>query len=65
MRPLDIAIAVSSLAENPDGQKTLMLREELLLALWRQEITWQTYREALAMLQHLSGQTTASAPTSA
>jgi hypothetical protein len=59
MRPLDIAIAVSSLQEHPDCQRALMLREELVLALWRHEISALTYHEALVMLANLSGQTTA------
>ena len=58
MRPLDIAIAVSSLEENPDGEKALMLQEELLLALRRHEISAQTYREALAMLANMAPQAT-------
>jgi hypothetical protein len=37
-----------------------MLREELVLALWRHEISALTYREALAMLANLPGQATAS-----
>jgi hypothetical protein len=61
MRPLDIAIAIASLEENPDGEKALMLREELLLALRRQEISDQTYREAMTMLANLHGRTTTSA----
>jgi hypothetical protein len=50
MRPLDIAIAISSLEANPDPRKADMLREEIRLALLRQEISGQTYTEALALL---------------
>ncbi len=50
MRPLDIAIAISSLEANPDPHKADMLREEILLALERQEISTRTYTEALALL---------------
>jgi hypothetical protein len=54
MRPLDIAIAISSLDANPDPQKADMLREEVRLALERQEISGQTYCETLALLARAS-----------
>jgi hypothetical protein len=60
LRPLDIAIAVGSLEFNPDPQKVEMLGEEMQLALQRQEISAQTYSEALALLAKVAGQSTAS-----
>jgi hypothetical protein len=50
MRPLDIAIAISSLEANPDSRKADMLREEIRLALERQEISAPTFAEALSLL---------------
>jgi hypothetical protein len=50
MRPLDLAIAIATLHENPDSAKADMLREEARLALARGEISVQTYSECLALL---------------
>jgi hypothetical protein len=50
MRPLDIAIAVATLEQHPDPAKADMLREEVRLALQRQEISAQTYSETLRLL---------------
>jgi hypothetical protein len=55
MRPLDIAIAIATLRHNPDSQKADMLREEVRLALQRQEISNETYHEALTLLKGASG----------
>jgi hypothetical protein len=63
MKPLDIAIAIATLEHNPDAQKADMLREELRLALQRQEISAHTYSEALALLSQTSGPATSSRPT--
>jgi hypothetical protein len=54
MRPLDIAIAVATLDLNPDPQKANALREEVRLALLRQEISAQTYSEMLSLLESAS-----------
>jgi hypothetical protein len=55
MSPLDIAIAVATLEFNPDPQKAEMLGEEMRLALQRQEISAQTYSEALVLLARVAG----------
>ena len=54
MRPLDIAIAVATLEWNPDPTKADLLREEVRLALQRQEISAQTYAETLMLLERAS-----------
>ncbi len=55
MKPLDIAIAVATLELNPDPKKADVLREEVQLALQRQEISAQTYAETLTLLKRVSG----------
>jgi hypothetical protein len=55
MRPLDLAIAIATLHENPDLTKADMLREEARLALGREEISVQTYSESLVLLARVVG----------
>ena len=54
MKPLDIAIALSTLEANPHPGKAAFLRDQLLLASQRQEITSQTYSEALRLLRQVA-----------
>jgi hypothetical protein len=63
MKPLDIAIAIATLEHNPDPQKADMVREEMRLALQRQEISAQTYSEALILLSQVPRPTTSPDPT--
>ena len=62
MRPLDIAIAIATLHENPDLAKADMLREEARLALGRKEISVQTSSECLALLAQAIGRPRVPAP---
>jgi hypothetical protein len=55
MRPIDIAIVISTLELNPDPKKADVLREEIRRALQRQEISPQTYAETLALLKNVPG----------
>jgi len=62
MRPLDLAIAIATLHENPDPTKADMLREEARLALARGDISVQTYGECLALLTRPAGRLPAPNP---
>ena len=55
MRPIDIAIVISTLELNPDPKKADVLREEIRRALQRQEISPQTYAETLTLLKRAPG----------
>jgi hypothetical protein len=61
MRPLDIAIAVSTLDVNPDLRKAEMLAEEIRLALMRHEISAETYAQTLMLLKRASPEPTRTA----